>query len=318
MSILSIKICRFKTASGIRIGGVVNNKIYDMNYCRSRQLADERKTTNCYAIANSEVPPEMNTFIQGGQHTLDLARQSIQYIIENGQEKGPGGEKLVYALTENQLLTPLASPTIFCMGVTYESHMKGGKPPTPDDPNSRTDPPPFFLKPLGTLVGPEEMVVIPKAYSYNKIGWGTELTVVFGKSGKNISEERAYDYIYGYTILNDVTAGGMTDPEGKSIDTFSPVGPWIVPKDQISNPQKLALKFRLNGEEKQNGSTSELLFPISMHIRIVASYCRINIGDILATGSLGVPKPQPLRPGDIMEAEIEDIGILRNPTKMEE
>lgn len=290
------------------MGVVVEEQIYDLNLCHTRRLTDEKKTTNCYGIASKEVPSEIVAFIEGGQHTLNLARESIQYVKKKGIEEGPGGEPLICDLNKAQLLAPISRSSIWCMGLVYKSHAQIGGLQVPKEPN-------FFIKPKGCLVGPEEMVIIPKAYP-NMIVYGTELALVFGKSGKNVSEERAYDYVYGYTILNDVTARGLPLPQNKIIDTFAPVGPWIVPRDQISNPRKLALKFRVNGKEKQNGNTSEMLFDIPMHIRILTTYCRIYPGDILATGDLGAPEP--LRPGDVMEAEVEDIGILRNPTKLEE
>jgi acylpyruvate hydrolase len=308
MSFLYVKLCRFKAGDSIRVGGILEKEIYDLNYCRARMLADEKKTTNWYGIANNEVPPEMVAFIEGGQHTLDLARTSIEYIKKKGLAEGPNGEKLVYDIGQTSLAPPLARPNIWCMGLVFKSHAEAGGLQVPKEP-------PFFHKPLGCLVGPEEMVIIPKAYPHMTV-YGTELALVFGKSGKNIPEERVYDYVYGYTIMNDVTARGIPVPQNKIIDTFAPVGPWIVPKDQINSPGKLALKFRVNGEEKQHGNTAGMLFPIPMHVRIVSSYCRIYPGDILATGDIGALGP--LKPGDVMEAEIEDIGILRNPTKLEE
>ncbi|MBW2307241.1 MAG: fumarylacetoacetate hydrolase family protein [Deltaproteobacteria bacterium] len=308
MAILHVKLCSFKAGGSLRVGGVVEEKIYDLNYCHTRMLADEKKATSCYGIATKEVPSEMVAFIEGGQHTLDLARGAIEYIRKKGIKEGPGGEKLVYDLNTTQLSTPIARPSIWCMGLVFKSHAEIGGLQVPKEPT-------FFHKPQGCLVGPEEMVIIPKAYPH-MIVYGTELTLVFGKSGKNISEERAYDYVYGYTVLNDVTARGIPVPQNKIMDTFAPVGPWIVPKDQISTPGKLALRFRVNGVETQNGNTSEMLFNIPMHVRILTSYCRIHPGDLLATGDIGAPGP--LKPGDVMEAEVEEIGVLRNPTKLEE
>jgi len=116
--------------------------------------------------------------------------------------------------------------------------------------------------------------------------------------------------------MNDVTARGIMVPHNKIIDTFGPIGPWIIPKDQIPNPRKLALKFRVNGEETQSGSTADMAFDIPMHIRLLTAYCKIYPGDLLATGDIGATGP--IKPGDIMEAEVEGIGVLRNPTKLEE
>jgi acylpyruvate hydrolase len=308
MSVLRIRLVRFQEGDSVRLGGIVDDKVYDLNYSRARMLADKEKTKDCYEMANREIPSDMIEFIKGGQSTLDLARQTIEYLGGKGISEGPSGESLVRDLNKTVLLTPIERPSIWCMALIYQGHADAGGLKIPEEPF-------FFHKPLSCLVGPDETVVIPKGYP-DMIVYGTELTLVFGRAGKHVSEESAYDYVYGYTIFNDVTARGIPLPQNKIIDTFAPVGPWIVPKDEIPDPQSLGLKFRLNGEEKQNLNTSEMIFKIPMHVRILSTYCKIEPGDILCTGDVGTLTP--LKAGDVMEAEIEDIGVLRNPTRLEE
>ncbi|MEJ2362757.1 MAG: fumarylacetoacetate hydrolase family protein [Gammaproteobacteria bacterium] len=196
------------------------------------------------------------------------------------------------------------------MALSYRSHADvGGKTPY--------DSPQWFIKMSQVVVGPEDWMVIPKHHHPDPVVYGTELTVVIGKQGKCIPEDQAEGHIWGYTILNDVTLRGRVKESNRKIfDTAAPVGPWIVPKDQIADPHNLRLSFRINGKQVQDGATSSLLFTIPAIVAEVSKWFTLEPGDIIATGDIGATEP--LKPGDIMEAEIESIGILRNPVKLED
>ena len=194
------------------------------------------------------------------------------------------------------------------MGGTFISHMVIAQREPHDFPVP-------FYKMSQVVVGPEEWVVIPKHHPEPVIG-GTELTVVIGKRGRSIPETQTEAYIWGYTILNDVTLRGQLSPIHKVFDTSAPTGPWIVPRDQVRDPQNLRLTFRINGRQVQDGNTSNMIASIPAMVAEVSKWVTLNPGDIIATGDVGATEF--LKPGDIMEAEVEGIGVLRNPIKLEE
>ena len=200
---------------------------------------------------------------------------------------------------------------MICLGDTFVSHLKVGGHPVPDHFG-------LFYKMSQVVVGPDEHVVIPKHHEGPTV-YGTELTLVIGKEGRSIPEDRAQDYIWGYTILNDVTMRELEPqlgPTNKVFETSAPVGPWIVPADQIAAPQDLKLTFRINGRQVQDGTTRDIRFPLLYMVSEVSKWHTLRPGDIIATGDVGATEP--INPGDIMEAEVEGIGVLRNPVKLED
>jgi 2-keto-4-pentenoate hydratase/2-oxohepta-3-ene-1,7-dioic acid hydratase in catechol pathway len=175
--------------------------------------------------------------------------------------------------------------------------------------------PHYFVKMSQVVVGPEEWVVLPTHHP-DPVVYGTELTVVIGNRARKVSEERANEHIWGYTILNDLTLLGRYNPNHKVFDTCAPVGPWIVPGDQIADAGNLDMSFRVNGKQTQKGNTRNLGFSIASMIAEVSKWLTLNPGDIIATGDVGTTEY--LKAGDIMEAEIEGIGVLSNPVRLEE
>ena len=156
-----------------------------------------------------------------------------------------------------------------------------------------------------------------------EIDWEVELGVILGKGGKNIREEDAYAHVFGYCVLNDVTARDLQDRHrqyfrGKSLDGYCPMGPWIVTADEIADPQNLNLRLLVNGVSKQESNTSMMIFSIPKIIAVLSNGMTLEPGDIIATGTpsgVGFARnpPEFLKPGDVVEAEVQDIGTLRNP-----
>jgi len=156
----------------------------------------------------------------------------------------------------------------------------------------------------------------------DKIDWEAELAVIIGKTGKNIPEEEALSYVFGYTVLNDVTARDLQDKfkqffKGKSLDGYCPLGPWIVTADEIPDPQQLSLRLRVNGVLKQEGHTSDMIYSVKTIISILSQGMTLEPGDIIATGTpsgVGFARnpPEFLKAGDVVETEIDGIGGLRN------
>lgn len=237
---------------------------------------------------------------------------TLEHTIEAAL-KGRIGAK---AIEEVQLLAPIPRPLkIIGIGVNYYGHAKEtGR----DVPNA----PILFSKPPTAIVGPGANIVIPNGVS--KVDYEVELGVVIGKSARNVTVDDADDYIGGYTVFNDVSAREYQFRDGqwfrgKSFDTFAPMGPCLTLPDQIPNPQDLKLQLRLNGETRQNSSTSDMIFSVADLIADISQVMTLEPGDVIATGTpagvghVAKPKPIYLQPGDFVEAEIAGIGILRNP-----
>jgi 2-keto-4-pentenoate hydratase/2-oxohepta-3-ene-1,7-dioic acid hydratase in catechol pathway len=313
MEMQALKVCVYAAGAGDRIGSVVDDRVYDVNRCCLHQLASDRHSLDAYRLANNMVPPELEPFLTGGTRVLSAAREALSFVLEQGSQQAPGGEPLFHHLKDVKLRAPtLPSTTVICGALMYKSHADvGGKIPYPF--------PNWFTKTNRVVVGPDDWVLLPKHHP-EPVVYGTELTVVIGKQGKCIAEDQAQDHVWGYTILNDMTLRGQKDrpdrPARKEFDTSAPVGPWIVPKDEIADPHNLRLSFRINDQQVQEGATSSLLWSISAIVAEVSRWITLNPGDIIATGDIGAT--QPLEPGDIMEAEVEGVGILRNPVRLEE
>jgi len=230
-------------------------------------------------------------------------------------------------LSSVRLRAPIpAPPRLFLLLGNYADHVREGGGKMYDKARNR---PAFFMKPSpGAIIGPEDEVVMPP--EANQIDWECELAVVIGKGGRNIAEAGAMGHVFGYTVVNDVTERQFPGPadrdrtprtdffdwmHGKWYDTFAPMGPWIAGKDEIPDPHSLAMRLSVNGEVKQNSSSSLMIYTIP---ELIASLSRITAllpGDVISTGTVaGVGKwtGQFLRPGDVMEAQIEGIGALRN------
>ena len=183
-----------------------------------------------------------------------------------------------------------------------------------------------FFQNVDAIIGPDDPIVYPEGLT-RELDYELELAVVIGKAGRWFSPEEAVDYIAGYTVFNDITARDIQRKEmesgvfsfSKGIETFCPIGPWIVTADEIPDPHHLAMRLRVNGEDRQLGNTDQLLLPIP-HLVAHHSPQGYSAGDLITTGTIsGVAAVQPnpfdfyLRPGDVVEAEIEGVGVLRNP-----
>jgi len=305
-----LKVCVYDAGAGARVGSVVGDSVYDLNLCCVQQMANDRQVRESYRLADTMVPSQLEAFLSGGGAVLSAARAALEFVLREGSRQGPAGESLLHDAKAVQLRAPiLPTSKVVCLALAYKSHADiGGKTPYGN--------PEWFIKMSQTVVGPEEWVILPKHHE-GPVVYGTELTLVMGKAGKCIPEDQAMDHVWGYTILNDVTLRGRArEPNRKIFDTCAPVGPWIVPQDQIPDPQNLGLLFRLNGRKVQDGRTSSMLFPVSAMVAEISKWFTLQPGDIIATGDIGATEA--LKPGDVMEAEIERIGILRNPVKLEE
>lgn len=222
------------------------------------------------------------------------------------------------AVKPGKLLAPVAPTNLLCIGLNYKRHAA----------ESNNPPPPYpvlFVKNSATLQNPNDPIEIPVKLASTQVDYECELAVVIGKACKNVSRENALDYVLGYTCANDVSArdwqrngGGGQWCQGKSFDTFCPLGPVLVTKDEIPNPNKLRIRTILNGETLQDWNTDDMIFDVPAIIAYLSSSKTLVPGTVILTGTphgVGFARNPPvwLKAGDSVTIDIEKIGALTNP-----
>ncbi len=217
-----------------------------------------------------------------------------------------------------ELLAPLDPLNIFCIGLNYREHAAETGAPLPENPV-------IFMKPTSALNHPQRPIRLPACSHGPEVDYEAELAVVIGRPALNVSEREALDHVLGYTCANDVSArrwqkhgGGGQWTRGKGFDSFCPLGPVLVTADEIPDPQSLRLRSILNGEVMQDGSTSDMIFPVARLIQLMSQDTTLLPGTLILTGTppgVGFARTPPvyLQPDDRIEIEIEGIGRLSNP-----
>jgi len=307
-----MKLASFSTTAipKVRIGIVQDNEIIDVDLA-ARALN---------IIPHEQMLDLLEHYGQGMQELnaiLDKARDRRFSEVKTFTEIGA-----VHNLSDIQLAAPIPRPrkNLMCLGWNYADHAKETALIRGQD-TKAPEYPVFFTKAPTTVNSPYGNIIIDPQVSV-EIDWEVELAVIIGNGGKNISEEDAMSHVFGYTALNDVTARDLQSRhkqffKGKSIDGYCPMGPWIVTADEIEDPQQLEVRLRVNGITKQEGNTRMMVFPIRTIIAILSQGMTLEPGDIIATGTpsgVGFTRnpPEFLKAGDVMETEVEGIGILRN------
>lgn len=217
-------------------------------------------------------------------------------------------------INNTDLLAPIPDPSkIICLAFNYYDHAR-------DAGLTPSNEPVIFIKPRTTLNHPFNDIICP--YFVERLDYEAELAVIIGKNTKDIEPENASDCIFGYTILNDVSARDIQFKDkqftrGKSIDTFAPCGPWITTKDEIDDPQNLQIVTKVNGEIRQNSSSSKMVISIEKIISSLSKVMTLEAGDIISTGTpagvaMSMKEPKYLKSGDVVEISIENLGTIRN------
>ncbi len=308
-----------------RIGALTSdNKIVDLNLAYALSARDVDDEEAFYRIADARVPPEMRALFVGGDHSLKAAQAALEYVREKGEQTlGPNGETIFHNLDAVKLRAPIKPRKFFHTAGNFREHHEEAEKAGFSHP---VRPWIVFLQNVDAIIGHEEPVIYPEHLT-QELDYELELAVVLKKTGKHFGPEDAAEYVGGYVIFNDITARDIQRREmesgvfslSKGIDTFCPLGPYIVTADEVEDPHNLAMELRVNGEPRQRSHSSRMSVTIP---EILAHYSAMgySAGDVLSTGTVsGVaafsddPQAWFLRPGDVMECEIEAIGVLRNP-----
>lgn len=250
----------------------------------------------------SSIAPEINgAFLSDGG--VDRVRDAL---AAGGLPEITGGPRIG---------APVTPGKVVCIGLNYSDHAAETGAPIPPEPV-------VFMKATNTVIGPDDEVLIPRRSS--KTDWEVELAVVIGRRARYLeSEEDALACVAGYAIANDVSErefqlerGGTWD-KGKSCETFNPLGPWLVTADEVSDPQQLGLRLWVDGVQRQNGSTKNMIFSVAHVVHYLSQFMVLDPGDVINTGTpagvaQGFPDPKPfLRGGEVLELEIDGLGRQR-------
>ena len=300
-----MKLLTYKTQdTQPRLGFLHNNQVIDME--------------DFGEISNFPLPNDMLDLIDLG---FEIIAEITEIISETSKEFF---DEVAYEMSEITILAPIEKPrkNIIGIGLNYTEHVAESA-RTLDTTGKLPQKPIIFSKPPTTVTATNTNV-IKNTKLTSQLDWEVELAVVIGKKGKYVPNADAMDYVFGYTIINDISARDCRR-EGQWIvskgqDTFAPLGPFLVTKDEIENPHNLNLSLKVNGVEKQNSNTKFLLFNINDLIEDLSTVFTLEPGDIIATGTpsgVGAGRnPQEwLRAGDVMEASVEGIGTIVNTVK---
>jgi 2-keto-4-pentenoate hydratase/2-oxohepta-3-ene-1,7-dioic acid hydratase in catechol pathway len=309
-----MKLASFSTENlpRVRVGLVQGDEIVDIDLAaRALQVRPFEQMLDLIAHYDDEGKATLDAIMQkSGQRRFS----EVRTFSEIGA---------VHKLNEVQLAAPIPRPAknVMCLGLNYAEHAKESAQARGRE-ATQLEAPLFFTKAPTTVNGPYSPLVIDPSVS-TQIDWEAELAVIIGRGGKNIREADSLNHVFGYTVLNDVSARDLQALhkqffKGKSIDGYCPMGPWIVTADEIPDPQNLKLCLRVNGATKQDDTTGNMIFSVRTIISVLSQGMTLEPGDIIATGTpsgVGFARKPPefLKPGDVMETEIEGIGIMKNP-----
>lgn len=296
-----------------RIAAVVNDKYIDLNKA-CELLFESKGQARAKQIAEAYIPLNMIEFLQGGDDSMKLAKESVDFVQKNNFSEEVN-RKLYYDGQRVKLESPIQKPDkIICVGLNYREHIEemGREIPTI---------PVIFAKYNNTIIAPGDPILKPKVS--DALDHEAELVFVIGKKGKYIAEEDAMDYVAGYTIGNEATIRDFQKRtkewlQGKTFDTTLPLGPHLVTKESLPDPHNCELVLTLNGVERQRSNTKNLVFNIPYLVQFLSNIMTLEVGDVICTGTPGgvgqARNPVSwMKHGDVVRVEIEGLGALENP-----
>jgi len=316
-----MRLVTFQHDGQARIGAQIDGQVIDLNRAYKAMLRYGGNDDEL-AVADARVPIDMIGLLAGGETSLKAAQDALAFI--RGQLEASDAphmlEGIVYARDTISYLSPVLRPgKVICLGLNYRDHAAEAGMAVPDYPI-------LFHKVAGSLTGHKQPVIVPRSSS--QIDYEGELAVIVGKRGKYIAEQDALAYVAGYCVANDVSARDLQFrtsqwTTGKMLDTFGPLGPALVTKDEAPDPHALSIRTLLNGQVMQDASTADMIFRVPYIISYISQIVTLEPGDVIMTGTppgIGnTRKPQVfMQPGDTVTVEIEGLGTLTNPLVAEE
>ena len=297
-----------------RLGAVQDGQVVDLvGACAAYQGSAHAHVAASRLQAALPCPQDMMGLLWSDAETWKLIDHTLAWV--RGLSKAERGI-FSQPLAEATLAPPLANPSkIVCVGLNYHDHCAEQGLPVPQRPI-------LFAKFPSTIIGPGDKITWPSDIS-QQVDYEAELAVVIGRKARDIAVEEAHEYIAGYTNLNDVSARDVQFADeqwvrGKSFDTFCPIGPYLVTRDDVQDPHDLRIRCWVNGELRQDSNTGQLVFNVPQLLAYVSKTCTLLPGDIISTGTPGgvgvfLNPPVFLKSGDTVEIEIDRLGRLRNP-----
>ena len=288
-----------------RVGALLPDRVHILDFAAAVDLGGTQPPPNAWYDLDGEWLPR----------ALGIARS----LGADPPSPSAARAAAVVPLSDVQLLAPVPRPgKIICIGLNYRDHAAESKMAVPESPIT-------FSKYVTCVTSPAAPVFLPR--TSEKVDYEAELAVVIGRRAKHVPVDRAFHHVLGYTNFNDVSARDFQFADGqwqrgKSCDTFAPLGPAIVTADEIANPHRLRIQLRLNGEIMQNSTTEQLIFGVDRLVSFLSETVTLEPGDVIATGTppgVGFARNPPvyLKPGDLMEVEVEGLGVLSNPVLAE-
>lgn len=315
-----MRLVTYQHEGQARTGALLEKYVVDLNRAY-RAALHHLGNVNELAVADLRLPIDMVSLLNGGEASLSAAGRAVTFVQERltAGDMTLGTQGILYSTDHVVLLAPVLRPSkIVCLGLNYRAHAAETGMAEPEYPV-------LFHKVVGSLVGQGQPIVIPRIS--DKVDYEAELAVIIGKRGKYIAEEEAFTYVAGYTIANDVSARDLQMrtaqwTSGKMLDSFAPLGPTLVTRDEVSNPDALRLKTTLNGAVVQDSTTADMIFHVPFIISYISQIATLEPGDVIMTGTpsgVGMSRnPQIyMKAGDSVSIEIEHLGVLTNPVVAE-
>ncbi len=299
-----MRLVTFEVNDAEYLGAVVGERVIDLQAAAAALSAEGRGPS-------AAIPGDMLGLLRAGDAGMDAAREVLDAVGDGAAGEG----HYAYNLAAVRLRAPVpVPPKILCIGQNYRDHVLEQNAKMPEKPI-------IFAKFATTVVGPGDDVIYPT--TTKELDYEAELVVVIGKTGKHISRAQAYDYVAGYVVGQDVTARDLQRGDGqwvrgKSQDTTAPLGPYLVTRDEVHDPQALDIKLWINGEMRQDSNTVNLIFDVPFLIEFISQGITLTPGDLIYTGTppgVGAfrkPEPLFLQVGDEMTVEIAGLGRLTN------
>lgn len=306
-----------KTALGSRLAVKAEGHFVDLQRAYAHSLLHKGACASeeaARALARTLIPDDLRELIEMGCMGMTACEEAVAFA---GEYKGDNEAGEVPWLLPEESVTieaPLKTPRKFlCIGLNYKAHAAEANAPIPKEPV-------FFNKFATSIVGPTDPV-LHQGDLTRELDYEVELGVVIGRQARNVPQEKAWDYVFGYTVVNDISARDLQHRDGqwikgKALDTYAPLGPVVVTADELDGGN-LVLRAKVNGELRQESNTSDLIFPIPELIAYLSRMITLEPGDLIITGTpsgvgAAMDPPRFLQPGDTVECEIEGIGLLQN------